>query len=221
MTIQVIIRLLNYKNVSLRLDIDSGLVRMLIPKDKYIETGFLDLSWKLNCGICSYLLSGHPGRDATLKKITADWHNIPKEVVINYLKSCTTCAERRPIPKTPAGKPIYAMGPLERIQIDLIDMRSISDGQLKWILQAKDHFSKFIWTKSLETKECRLVAKFVGELFYSIGPPKILQSDNGGEFKGHELIDLLQNEFPAVKFVHSLTFWLISMTEIIKPRGTF
>lgn len=75
-----------------------------------------------------------------------------------------------------------SIGYLTRVQMDLIDMRSIQDGEFQWILHTKDHFSKFSWAYPLCSKEAQPVAEKLLQQFYSFGVPKILQSDNGKEF---------------------------------------
>jgi transposase InsO family protein len=66
--------------------------------------------------------------------------------------------------------------------MDLIDLRSIRDGEFQWILHIKDHFSKFSWAYPLCSKEAQSVAEKLLQQFYLFGVPKILQSDNGKEF---------------------------------------
>ena len=90
---------------------------------------------------------------------------------------------------------------MSRVQMDLIDMRTrpdiSSDGKTyKWILQLKDHFSKFCWARALEKKEAHEVYHCVRDIFFMFGPPHILQSDNGREFV-NELINSLQLDFPG------------------------
>ena len=85
--------------------------------------------------------------------------------------------------------------------MDLIDMRTRPDysssGKIyKWIIQLKDHFTKFCWAQPLETKEAKEVHSVVRNIFYSFEPPRILQSDNGHEFV-KDLINSLQNDFPG------------------------
>lgn len=95
---------------------------------------------------------------------------------------CDTCQTRRSIPKATSGKPIISLGFLTRIQVDLIDMRSMEYNGSKFIMNVKDHFTKFNWLFSLPTKEASQVATNLKNIFYTFGPPKILQTDNGKEF---------------------------------------
>ena len=90
---------------------------------------------------------------------------------------------------------------MTRVQMDLIDMRTrpdvISDGKVYcWILQLKDHFTKFCWAKALEHKDSHEVYNCVREIFFMFGAPVILQSDNGREFV-NELINSLESDFPG------------------------
>lgn len=87
--------------------------------------------------------------------------------------------------------------------MDLIDMRtrpdSISSKNYKWILQVKDHFSKYCWVKPLENKEASEVYQAMREIFLTFGPPHILQSDNGTEFV-NKLINSFKIDFPGIPF---------------------
>ena len=89
---------------------------------------------------------------------------------------------------------------MTRVQMDLIDMRSRPDhssGKIfRWILQLKDHFSKFCWAQPLESKEANAVYSVVRYIFFNFGPPRILQSDNGREFV-NDLMNGLQDDFPG------------------------
>ena len=58
-------------------------------------------------------------------------------------------------------------------------MRCRPDGNFKWILHAKGHFSKFSWAYPLESKETEPVAE---KLLNVYSPPRILQSVNVKEF---------------------------------------
>ena len=74
---------------------------------------------------------------------------------------------------------------MSRGQVDLIDMQSQPDGEFKFILNYQDHFSKFCVLRPLQHKNASSVAKVLVEIFSLMGPPTILQLDNGREFKNH------------------------------------
>ena len=74
-----------------------------------------------------------------------------------YIKQCTICNSKKFISQPVSEKPNYSSGPMQRIQIDLIDLRSHPDPDRdqKWIVQAKNHFSQFTWAKSLDSTQCK------------------------------------------------------------------
>ncbi|CAF1616670.1 unnamed protein product, partial [Didymodactylos carnosus] len=96
-----------------------------------------------------------------------------------------------------------------RLQIDLIDMRSrpdiivSKDFVCSWILNCKDHFSKFTWAFPLKAKSPEEVVIHLRMLFFTFGPCRLLHSDNGREFVNKLVVDL-KNLFPNMFIVHGL-----------------
>ncbi|CAF3596553.1 unnamed protein product [Rotaria socialis] len=125
---------------------------------------------------------GHQGRDKTWLQVKAKYSRIPIDSIKLYIALCDVCCKRKGFPKPTVEKPIVSMGYLTRLQMDLLDMRNIQDGEYKWILYTMDHFTKFSWAYSLKSKEVKSIADKLLEQFYSFGTPRILQSDNGKKF---------------------------------------
>ena len=125
---------------------------------------------------------GHSGRDKTFDEVKRNYSWINLSSVNMSLKTCPAYNTRKPIKKSKAGKPLISLGFLTHVQVDLIDMTSHPDGEFKWILHARDHFTKFSWTYALTSKKASWVAEKLTKLFCTFGPAKILQSDNGKEF---------------------------------------
>ncbi|CAF1498452.1 unnamed protein product [Adineta steineri] len=125
---------------------------------------------------------GHSGREKTWAKIKRLYAGIPRQAICLYINMCDTCQTRRSFPTPISGKRIVSLGFLTRLQVDLIDMRSVSYNSYNFIMHAKDHFTKFSWLYALPSKEAINVANNLRNIFYTFGPPKILQSDNGKEF---------------------------------------
>ena len=94
--------------------------------------------------------------------------------------------------------PIIAEEWLERLQIDLIDLRHEADGHMKWICHIKDHFTKFSTLFALPSKEAIGVANVLSIHMVILGVPAILQADNGKEFKG-AVLQLVKNHGVKVK----------------------
>ena len=53
----------------------------------------------------------------------------------------------------------------------------------RYILTVHDVFSRYIWLRLLTRKTSKLVADHLSSLYREFGPPRVLQCDNGGEFK--------------------------------------
>ncbi|CAF2086643.1 unnamed protein product [Rotaria magnacalcarata] len=140
-----------------------------------------------------HIAVGHSGRDKTWAEIKTRYAGIPQQTISIFINMCDVCQTRRSFPKATSGKPIISVGFLTRLQVDLIDMRSMKHDGFNFIMHAKDHFTKFSWLFALPSKEAHHVALHLRNLFYTFGPPKILQSDNGKEFVANIILDLKLN----------------------------
>ncbi|KAI6659404.1 KRAB-A domain-containing protein 2-like [Oopsacas minuta] len=81
-------------------------------------------------------------------------------------------------------------------------MRSNPDGEYNWILNYQDHFTKWIMLRPLKRKCAVEVASTLVSVFYTLGAPCILQSDNGKEFDNHLLLVTLNQLWPPTKIIH-------------------
>ena len=118
-------------------------------------------------------------------RISEVFDNISKEVCKIFTDSCPLCVERQARTKPVAGlKPIITSGFGKRGQVDLIDFQSMPDGSFNFLLNYVDHGIKFVFSKPIKFKRASCIAVALLEIFTIIGPPMILQSDNGREFSG-------------------------------------
>ena len=74
---------------------------------------------------------------------------------------------------------------MERWQIDLIDVRQFKDENKghTFIINIIDCFSKFMWARPLITKSADEVIKNIEAVIFLNGPPEIIHTDNGKEFR--------------------------------------
>jgi hypothetical protein len=63
-------------------------------------------------------------------------------------------------------------------------MRHEPSGQYKWILHIEGHFSKYSQLYPLKSKHAEPIAQAFTGCIAAFLPPKIVQTDNGKEFKG-------------------------------------
>lgn len=127
------------------------------------------------------------GVKPTYKAIKDEVHYITRGEVEWVLEHCSHCLTSRPNLSRAPLRPIRSNGVFDRVQIDLIDMQSTPDHDYKWILHAKDHFSKYSAAYPLRNKTAHEVALAMSRYIGSFGAPRIIQCDNGGEFMGEHL----------------------------------
>ena len=65
----------------------------------------------------------------------------------------------------------------------------------------QDHLTKFVMLPHL-SKSAREVVDNLLDVFCLLGPPHILQSDNGGEFKNINLATFIREQWPECKVIH-------------------
>ncbi|CAG8779962.1 12750_t:CDS:2, partial [Racocetra persica] len=133
--------------------------------------------------------------------ISEQYCYISQSFVKEFVKNCTTCATQRNFPNPVAGKPIISSAFLNRVQVDLIRMTSISDGNYHYICHMCKHFTRYSWARALTSKQPIEVAVFLFDIFVCFGAPIILQSDNGHEFTA-EIIKELLTIWPNVHIIN-------------------
>ena len=115
---------------------------------------------------------------------------IPSKIIGAFLNTCVPCQVRSPLKSHVIPTAIVSVGFMTRLQIDLIDMRTRPDGEFKWILHCRKHFSKYSLIYTIPNKETQYIAEHLVQLFFQFGPCHILQSDNGKEFTAQVIKDL-------------------------------
>ena len=136
-----------------------------------------DICWTIHQSV------GHQGRDTMLNEAKKFYDNITRPIVELFLKYSEEYQLKRKKIKNHGFvvKPIRSSDFNSRWQIDLIDFRTLPDGEFNWILTVQDHCTKFVWLVPLKQKSGQVVAKALFDLFGVFGAPCILQSDNGKE----------------------------------------
>ena len=80
-------------------------------------------------------------------------------------------------------QPILTKGFVLRGQVDLFNFQSMPEGHFKHLMKYQDLGKKLLISTPMVAKKANCVAYAAMEIFTLIGPPIILQCDNGREFR--------------------------------------
>ena len=126
------------------------------------------------------------GLQAFYYQVALSYLNIQKKYTDVFLRSKGNYEiQKQPFKKV--VRPIILKTPNERWNMDLIDM---SIGVIhRYILSVVDNFSGFLWTRRLLNRTAQTIVNTLQEIINANYPngsngtyPRLLQSDNGGEF---------------------------------------
>ena len=115
-------------------------------------------------------------------------NNVPCTMCKLFTDLCPRCIEGHQRNRPTAGlQPIVTNGFNICGQVDLVDFQIMPDGKFCFLLNYIDHSIKFLFSIPLMHKHASCIALALFKIFTTIGPPMILQSDNGSEFHGAAL----------------------------------
>ena len=187
------------------------------PYVRYIpHTDIFDVIYDCHINVC------HGGQKRTYTEVKKTVANVTREQVVQFLSFCVICEEKRSIRRknNRVIKPITSGGYGERGQVDLIDMRSSQTPEgYCFILHYQDHFTKFSIVEALRSKQAAEVADRLYEIFTLVGAPRILQSDNGNEFVGAPLTNMMNTFWPGTKLVRGSPRHPQSQGSVEKANG--
>ena len=178
----------------------SRIARIVVPCDSIKRLEIVNGVWN-NPG------SGMCGRDRLYEKLQDVYWGISRQVVGEVLRGKKTMQQSlQPPPMHSSTMPLRPHG-LGHLQIDCTYMRnaqkfkranrSIPTG----ILVVIDRFSRFVWAHPIKgSPDGAFVARYLNNLWLSEGPPVVLQSDNGTEFRNEQVAQL------CVRFSVTQTF---------------
>jgi transposase InsO family protein len=132
---------------------------------------------------------GHYGEKAMYAQIEHDghWWPLMRDDIAKVIRDCRDCQKRNVVRAGfhPA-RSITALRPGDHYQVDLAQFPTSLEGHT-YCLVMVDVFSGFVFLRPIINKEAATVARALWEIWCVIGIPKILQSDNGSEFKNIDL----------------------------------
>ena len=95
----------------------------------------------------------HSGYKIVMDYVQRHYHGITRGFIQEYCKHCPACQLSQPQVTRPPLRPIITRDFLERVQVDLIDVRHSPDQDYHYIGHFMDHFSKYHVLFPLKQKE--------------------------------------------------------------------
>ena len=143
--------------------------------------------------IAAHLL-GHHGEKAVLRKIESEnfWWPYMMRDIREVLDKCELCLKHNIYKRGwhPPGS-IHASRPSDHVQVDIVHMPESAAGY-KYLLVCIDVFTGFVLCRPLKVATAEAVANVLWEWFCIVGPPKLVTSDNGPEFKNEVIAALMK-----------------------------
>ena len=144
----------------------------------------------------------HGGVKKTYNAVKKDAKNVKMSHVRLFVRSCSYCTSTRKGKIRPVIKcPIVTNGYGKRGQVDLIDIRVFGGSNCSFILNYQDNLTRFCILKPLKDKSAESVLESLSEIFNTLGAPKYLHTDNGGEFRNKKLTSHIQKYWSQLSFI--------------------
>ena len=146
----------------------------------------------------------HGGIKKTYRFVKKDARNIKMSHVRLYISLCSYCNHikgRKGKKSNIVKSPIVSNNFGQRGQADLIDVKSFGQETCAYILNYQDNLTRFCILRPLSNKKAETVVDALTHIFNLIGAPKILHTDNGGEFRGKKFMSRLTRFWPHMLFV--------------------
>lgn len=146
--------------------------------------------------------TNHMGQRRLSAFMAKNYHFIRREIIKNVVSECTICISSKPLKTSETFKNITANKSFDRFMLDLIDLRTYKNDNngFCWLLTLVDVYTKFAQVRPLKCKSGQEVADALRDIIYILGPPKIIQCDNGKEFCNN-IFNSLAAEF-KIKIIH-------------------
>jgi transposase InsO family protein len=136
--------------------------------------------------------NGYRSSKSLYERLSKEFLNVSRRQVEERLKNIEVVQMTMPVNENRITKPIVSERPLQQLEIDLIDVSSISkynDG-ITFLLTCIDTFSKFAFVEPLKNKTSKSIAFTLQQILCREGSPEVISSDNGSEFINEDFIIL-------------------------------
>ena len=137
--------------------------------------------------------SSHPAKEKTYQRAQLKyyWPRMRKDIYA-YVENCQICARTKGHTSAPAPMLTYPTPnkPWERVHIDTLEL-PLSENGYKYLFVAIDYFSRYAILHPIPNKKAETIASAIfSEIITNHTTPKVIVTDNGGEFNNEVLSEL-------------------------------
>ena len=153
---------------------------------------------------------GHMGQFRTTRSIREKyWSPHLKESVIDYIRRCRDCQERKRMPGAAPRStvsrsfPEEGLEPFQLIAFDIIDLANHQcRSRARYIFVCVDYLTGFVIAKSYSNMRAATVRTFLAEeVAHKVSYPQIMISDNGTQLRSATLADFCKESGIQQRFV--------------------
>ena len=150
---------------------------------------------------------GHYGIKGVMESISKEgfyWSNMLKDIG-DYVRRCTTC--HKYVIREEGFHPLASINvkrPMDQVAMDCWYMPPAKEGHCYGLLII-DLCTRFIWLRAMKVLNAQTVARKLYGVFCMVGFPKVIQSDNGPEFRNgviQELVKAVNSEHRFITPYH-------------------
>jgi len=145
--------------------------------------------------------TGLRGMDSFWNYIKSHYHGIPRVAVRQVVHDNPILQRHQRVTKRKNVNVIVGKTPNQHWQMDITEVKM---PQHFYLVCVVDIFSRYAWVRRYQHKTAHNVVAMLRAIFQAGQQPRILQSDNGAEFKNNA-VEALLNEF-GVKHIFSSTY---------------
>ncbi|CDH60654.1 hypothetical protein RO3G_15169 [Lichtheimia corymbifera JMRC:FSU:9682] len=144
----------------------------------------------------AHMTIGHAGAEHIVRYLRREgiyWTNLPQDAV-EMVKKCPDCQKYNITRKGYHPlRPIYAYIPGDHWAIDLASFNKTSTKGNNFLLVMVDVCTRFCILRALPNKHSDTIVEALVQVFCDFGIPRVLQSDNGREFKNTIMKKLVES----------------------------
>eukprot|EP00117_Sycon_ciliatum_P015220 scpid31464/ scgid0234/ Protein NYNRIN; NYN domain and retroviral integrase catalytic domain-containing protein; Pol-like protein len=177
-----------FRNIRGQLQVQDGVLQrsVKLPPNDVKCVPVLPAALEERAVRAAHQVSGHSGWEATWQLLRSQCHFLGMgQRCQAFVSGCSSCQAANPRrgEATEPTRPVSANGPWDVVHIDTLELGVNRSGRYHCVLVCVDAFTKWVEVVPLKRHDGICVARAFVDVCSRWGPPRVVRSDNGTEFK--------------------------------------